>query len=201
VAETTEPGDSTPLSVSRWTKADRDLPTSVREVQLQLSARELPSLMRHFWTGFEPLVLVNLKRAGWPVADRPGLYAELGNSVIEHAPAEILAEDSLHLVRWNTESPGALDQLDELLRRDAALAIRTAWTIGEVIENKKLYWGWLLRPSGLRFHLLNGTEGLAPAICCADFVVLGWSAEEGAYLIHGPAQTVEAVVGRPGAAG
>lgn len=88
--------------------------------------------------------------AGWNVVEE---------DLFSKAPPEIRKEHSLAVgpVEWERCD---IQELAVILRSDTAMLLIHSTDISELIENKRVMWGWYAKPSLLQFHLRNGSEML-----------------------------------------
>ncbi len=96
-------------------------------------------------------LLVNRKAARTADLKLEGWQA-LSTDLFTLAPEEIRAENSLELGTWDWTT--CSDQaLENLARSEAIIALFYRQQSAELLDSKKLYWGWFARPSVLWFHL------------------------------------------------
>jgi len=165
------------VTPSSWRPASIILDSGVAEIRIQATIEQLRPLATSLSEQrAQVLALLNLKRAR--VEAIPNL--ELGESLISaelesQLPAGFLDNDSLHIATWTGTTDTAQSEASaKMLNSDAATLIFTDWDREQFIEQRKLFWGWMLRPSTLQFQFRKGTKHLVDQIIGPELEFLTW---------------------------
>jgi hypothetical protein len=168
-----------------------------RESKLQGDALEyrLEGVDEHFVElltflhAFGPTALVwNRKAFGNPAARLSG-WTVAAEDLFSQAPAEIRTQHSLSVgsIDWNSVDP---TELASVLRSDSALLLFHASDVEQLIDRKKVMWGWFAQPSLLQFHLRNGSEMLVGSLVQDDDLILIASRDARELFFYGQSEKV-----------
>jgi hypothetical protein len=173
VADTVEI-ESIPSPVVAWwrglTRLESPLQGDALEYRLEGVDEYFLELITYLHA-FGPTALVwNRKAFGNPAARLSGWTVAV-EDLFSQAPAEIRNQHSLSVgsIDWNAVDPA---ELASVLRSDSALLHFHASDVEQLIERKKVMWGWFAQPSLLQFHLRHGSEVLVGHLVQEDDLIL-----------------------------
>lgn len=143
-------------------RTETPLQADMLEYQIEGIEEHFQEFLPHFRSIGSAALVWNRKAFGNPHAHLTG-WTVTAQDLFAQAPDEISEEQSLAVgsIDWNACD---IPVLSTILKSDTALLLFHAADIAQLVERKRVMWGWFAKPSLLQFQLRHGSKLLAENI-------------------------------------